>query len=223
MIDRSFSKLEAMLQGAFLDGYQLRVEDLKRGRTDRERYFNLFLQREGLKSLSPVLQGLYSEGSASIKPWLEFRYSPCLDFPDEICVDLEKQEFGAILISGLRLLVGAGGSLMIIYGGEVHPLLVDSEKCLKRGFPPAATPLGFLLWKSGCRWFKDWYFSEGWREGAMKLQASYPLNDSILKRGESRLTNELLRFVMNVGQPDGASLEGEAMARAKHILASRAP
>ena len=57
----------------------------------------------------------------------------------------------------------------------------------------------------------------------MKLQASYPLNDSILKRGESRLTNELLRFVMNVGQPDGASLEGEAMARAKHILASRAP
>lgn len=42
---------------------------------------------------------------------------------------------------------------------------------LKRGKEPQETRLGSLLRKLGYRYFRDWYYPEGWMEGGYKLQA----------------------------------------------------
>jgi hypothetical protein len=222
-MERPPSRLPEILGQVCLHDSCLQVADLKEGRTDREIYFNAVMKKDGLTSLNPVIQGLYFEGRDKfIKPWLEFRYSPYPRFPDGLQVlqmDLEESHFLSALLERMCLLVGPGGSLMVIYGGENHPLFLDTEKGLKLGFPPAATPLGFHLWKSGCRWFKDWYFSEGWKEGAMKLQASYPLNEVAAGKGTSRIAGEASMFILDSGTREPSRLLDEALARAKHITA----
>lgn len=63
------------------------------------------------------------------------------------------------------------------------------------GVPPHATPLGYLLWKSGARWFKDWYFPEGWMEGGEKLQGNKPLNEEYYRKRTRERALELTEFL----------------------------
>jgi hypothetical protein len=47
-----------------------------------------------------------------------------------------------------------------------------------------------LLWIGGCRWFKDWYFAEGWKEGGIKLQGEKPLNAEREKENTAKIIEE---------------------------------
>ena len=78
---------------------------------------------------------------------------------------------------------------MVAYGVD------ETERALRRKVPPAATPLGLVLLRSGCRWMKDWYFAEGGREGHAKLQGEVPLNREHRARAEASLRAELTRFL----------------------------
>jgi hypothetical protein len=221
MIDGPVEVLTRELTGVELDGYTLEPGDLKGGRTDRETYFNLFLLRDGLLSHGPIVQGLFFAGRGDyIKAWVEFRYDPVAAFADGSVVDLEERKLTARLFSLLGALVPPGGSMMVIYGAEAHAVSADTEKGLKRSFPPPATPLGYYLWKSGLRWFKDWYFSEGWMEGGMKLQATRPLNQEVRVSREAKAGEELEAFVATLRGRGLSPLERDALSRAEDILAS---
>jgi hypothetical protein len=213
--------LKKTWQDREIDGYSLAVGDFKRGRTDRESYFNLFLKRGGGLSAKPVVQGLYFMGRGDyIKPWLEFRYMPRVEFGEGEEVDLENAGLTDRLFSVLAELIPPGGSMMVIYGAEPHPLLKDTEKGLKRNFPPAITPLGHRLWRAGFRWYKDWYFPEGWMEGGMKLQATIPLDDYIRRERERKTLDELEAFGRDFEGRPPTSLERDALSRAEDIMSS---
>jgi hypothetical protein len=93
--------------------------------------------------------------------------------------------------------LGPGAALMVAYvAGD------ETERGLRRGAPPAATPLGLALVRAGCRWFKDWYFAEGGREGSPKLQGSVPLDEPHRRRAEARLRGELQAFLERPGTHD---------------------
>ncbi|MCS7171517.1 MAG: DUF1122 family protein [Aquificaceae bacterium] len=50
----------------------------------------------------------------------------------------------------------------------------EDKRTLKElisGMPPEKTRLGLKLLALGYRFFKDWYYPEGWMEGGCKLQA----------------------------------------------------
>jgi len=210
------------LEGREAGGFKLRVRDFRKGRTDRETYFNVFLEKGEATSTRPVAQGLYFMGRGEhIRPWVEFRYDPGLSFSDGSAVDLEELGLTPVIFSLLGGLLPPGGSMMVIYGGEGHPLMRETEKGLKRGFPPHVTPLGYHLWREGFRWFKDWYFPEGWLEGAMKLQATRPLDEEIRARREAQARQELSEFVSAAGRAGAEDplLKG-AVARAESILAA---
>ena len=85
--------------------------------------------------------------------------------------------------------LGAGASLMVAYEGD------DTERALRRRVPPAATPLGLAMLAAGCRWFKDWYYPEGGREGGTKLQGTLPLDDRRREQAEAALVTELEAFL----------------------------
>jgi hypothetical protein len=96
---------------------------------------------------------------------------------------------------------------MVAYEGD------DTERALRRKVPPAATPVGLAMLRAGCRWFKDWYYPEGGREGGTKLQATLPLDDARRKRAETALAEELRAFIES-GRGTDADREraGQALA-----------
>lgn len=204
--------------------FRLEPRDFRKGRTERETYFNLFLSREGTPSMNPVVQGLFFMGRGKyIKPWVEFRYDPRAAFPGGKEVDLDELGLSGEVFALLGSLIPPGGSMMVIYGAEPHPLSAETERGLKRKFPPQATPIGYRLWEAGFRWYKDWYFPEGWLEGAMKLQATRPLDENIRLLRERQAREELEEFVSRTrGQGVPEPEARRALARAEEILGSLA-
>jgi hypothetical protein len=121
----------------------------------------------------PAGHGLWFHGrsSAGVRPWA-----------DLVVRDLA-------VIPAVAAALGPGGSLMVAYEGD------ETERALRRKVPPPATPVGLALLQAGCRWFKDWYFPEGGREGGTKLQATVPLDDERRRLSEDRLVQELRAFL----------------------------
>lgn len=99
-----------------------------------------------------------------------------------------------------------GSSLMVAYEGD------ETEKALRRRVPPAATALGLAMLRAGCRWFKDWYYPEGGREGGTKLQGTLPLDDDRRARAEEDLMRELRAFL------ERSDIRDEDRARAEEAL-----
>ena len=121
----------------------------------------------------PAAEGLWFSGrpAEGIRPW----------------ADLVVRD--PSVLAEVARAVGAGGSVMVAYEGD------DTQRALRRKVPPAATPLGFALLRAGCRWFKDWYYPEGGREGGTKLQGTLPLDDARGGRAGRALAAELEEFI----------------------------
>ena len=138
----------------------------------------------------PAARGLWFHGrsSAGVRPWA-----------DLVVRDLT-------IVSAVATALGPGGSLMVAYEGD------ETERALRRKVPPPATPVGLALLRAGCRWFKDWYFPEGGREGGTKLQATLPLDDERRLASEDRLVQELRAFL------DRARIRHTDLDRAREAL-----
>lgn len=116
-------------------------------------------------------RGLWFHGRGALRPW----------------ADLVVED--RAVLPQVAAALGPGGSLMVAYGED------ETGRALRRGVPPVATPLGLALLAAGCRWFKDWYFPEGGREGGTKLQGTLPLDAAHRERAEAALRAELEAFL----------------------------
>jgi hypothetical protein len=78
--------------------------------------------------------------------------------------------------------------MMVEYDSPSHRA---TERILTLRYPIASSPLGFRLFEAGARSYRDWYISEGGREGPRKLQAFKPLNAEIAAEKTAALRAEL--------------------------------
>jgi hypothetical protein len=126
-----------------------------------------------LDGATPAASGLLNRGTPArgIRPW----------------ADLVVADLG--VLPAIVDWVGRGGAVMVAYN------LDDTERALRHRVPPAATRIGLALLDAGCRWFKDWYFAEGGREGSTKLQGTVPLDASHDQLASLALTVELQGFL----------------------------
>jgi hypothetical protein len=117
--------------------------------------------------------GLWFSGrpSAGIRPW----------------ADLVVRDLG--VLRDIAAALGPGSSLMVAYEGD------DTERALRRRVPPAATEVGLAMVTAGVRWFKDWYYPEGGREGGTKLQGTIPLDAARQQKSANALVRELETFL----------------------------
>ncbi|HLA19287.1 MAG TPA: DUF1122 family protein, partial [Dehalococcoidia bacterium] len=153
------------------------------------RYYQLFLvDQAGRMSGEPVAFGLHNSGPYPGYNWLEVvRYEPAPAIGDG-AADLRAVGLEETLFLALSGLVPPGGHLMVEYDS---PAQRESERILTLDYPPVTSPLGYLLFRAGCRSFRDWYISEGGREGPRKLQGYKPLDEALAKERTAALRRQL--------------------------------
>ena len=153
------------------------------------RYFQLWLaDTEGHLSSEALALGLYNSGPFPAFNWVEFtRYQPRASF-NRRQVDIRDGGHDLALFEALSALVPVGGHIMCEYDS---PSQKATERILTLGYPPAVSPLGYRLFQAGCRSYRDWYISEGGREGPRKLQGFKPLNEEIASEKTAKLRAEV--------------------------------
>jgi hypothetical protein len=146
-----------------------------------------------------IFAGLYSAGRSSqaIHGWVDGDYFDQIVLSNGADFSLSDASLDIELFRLLGGLVPPGGSLMVSYAlfSNESTIHKETKLGLDRGYPPAVTPIGFLLFEAGCGMgFKDWYFAEGGREGPEKLQGYKPLNSDVAKQKADSLLRELRAF-----------------------------
>lgn len=182
----------ASLEGKYLDIYVLIIKNRSLGRFPEETNFDVFLKTsDGIVSNTPVIRGKYFAGRGKFyRPWLEIYYESPIQFNSTQTIDLSEETLDEKLFKHLSQLLPPGSHMMVAYSN--HP---ETRKGLDRGVPPPVTALGYLLWTSGFTWFKNWYYSEGFWEGDVKLQGNKPLNSDHRKKNLREIHKDLTQFL----------------------------
>ena len=180
------------------------------------RYFQLFLTDDrGRLSDDFVALGLHNAGRYPGYNWIDLiRYQGAPAFEGEV-VELAEKGRARRLFRSLSELVPPGGHLMVEYES---PGQRESERLLALGYPPATTPLGRLLFQAGCRSFRDWYISEGGREGPRKLQGFKPLDEAVAVARSEALHRELSALLSRPPAPQHGERGRAARRVAREVL-----
>jgi len=125
--------------------------------------FELFLKNQkGRMSRVPIVTGIYSKGNPRqfISGWFDIHFLDCLDFGegDTVCLSHEAG-LAETLFALLGRVTPAGGMIMVSYVTDIvwgfeSDLHAVTRRCLglkRPDIPPSCTPLGWLLFVSGCR------------------------------------------------------------------------
>ena len=206
------------LQGKGLDSYQLVVLIGAKNKVGAS-YFQVFLQNaHGEVSQQPAIIGLHNQGKYPSYNWIEvISFSSQVRFGSgREVVDIAKNGLTQQLFQYLADLIPAGGHMMVEYDS---PEQQDTACSLALGIPPAATPLGYILFLAGCgAGFKDWHFAEGGCEGPCKLQGYKALNNQQAQRKTEETAQELKAFLNKPPPAAGSELERAARDRALALL-----
>jgi hypothetical protein len=201
------------LDGVRLGSFDTALGGESRGRAKGETRFELRLKSGGRSYEPPVVTGLHFEGIGRwYRPWLEVRYETSMTAGEET-LDLEGTKEEEALFKLLCDLLPPGGHIMVKY--PTHKI---TAQALMFGIPPAATPLGYLMYLGGCRWYKDWYFAEGFMEGEEKLQATKPLDDARAAGNTRRIRAELEAYLDRSPDPGKPEIEEVCRGLARRIL-----
>ena len=153
------------------------------------RYYQLFLaDSAGRLAQGALALGLHNSGPYPAFNWIEMsQYQERPRF-GETELSLWDSGLDQALFEALSGLVPAGGHLMVEYDSPSH---LATERILTLRYPVAASPIGFRMFAVGARSYRNWYISEGGREGPRKLQGIKPLNAAIAAEKTTALKAEL--------------------------------
>jgi hypothetical protein len=205
----------AALDGAGLGDFRLLV--LLGPRSSVGSYsFQLLLLDGGGRLAEPALAlGLHSRGPYPAYNWVELtRYDPLVSF-DGGEVDLVARGLDLRLFEMLSALIPPGGHIMVEYDS---PQQRATERMLTLGYPPAVTPTGYRLFQAGCRSYKNWYISEGGREGPRKLQGFKPLNQQVGEERRATLRDEVAALLSGLGSSGHRQWDGVARRNAEAVM-----
>jgi len=201
------------IKGKKLNSYVLHINNISQGRFVEETNFELYLKAiDGETSENPAVKGKYFSGRGKFyKPWLEIYYDNRIKFRSSKIVDLSERRLDEKLFKHLSDFLPSGAHIMVVYLDHE-----ETRKGLEQGVPASATPIGYLLWKSGCTWFKDWYFAEGFWEGDVKLQGNKPLNEENRRKDLLETHKKLSEFLKK--KKGAEKLFLDARKRAEDVL-----
>jgi hypothetical protein len=178
-------------------------------------YFRLYIVSEEMGRLrDPLLFGMQNSGRYPGFNWVEvIEYRELLPLEDGRTITVP-EGVERLVFRRLAELVPPGGHLMAEYDSLSRRM---TARALTAGVPPRATPLGAILAAAGCATpIRNWYISEGGREGPRKLQGFRPLDDEHGRRRDGETLASLEVFMQ-----DSAHLEWDMQGRTR-LLAQEA-
>ena len=206
------------LQGKGLDSYKLVVLVGPKNKSGAS-YFQIFLQNTSDEvSRQPIVIGLHNQGKYPSYNWIEvIGLSSQLKFGSrEQALDISTSGLAQQLFQYLADHIPPGGHMMVEYDS---PERQDTARSLALSVPPAATPLGYMLFLIGCgAGFRDLYFAEGGSEGPRKLQGYKALNSQHAQLKIEETVRELTAFLGRPPSVTGPELERAARKRTLAIL-----
>jgi hypothetical protein len=181
------------------------------GRFDEEINLDIYLKR-GKIELKLLIAKIFL-GRGYYKPWVElFSISPLLDFGNR-----QLKYFDSAIEDKLIELFSKslepGGNIYVEYEQDKETLY-----CLTRDFAMPLSRLGFILYKQGFTWFKDWYFPEGYLEGGRKLQGEKPLDEKNKSVQLRRIKKEVKDSLEKLKRYEKNEYTTRAIARARIII-----
>jgi hypothetical protein len=182
------------------------------------RYYQLLLaDGEGRLSDDVLALGMHNTGPYPAFNWIEMtQYREVLRIGGETlelgATGLDRELFGLV-----AQFVPPGGHIMVEYDSPTHRA---TARMLTLGLPQVCSPIGYLMFGIGCRSYRDWYISEGGREGPRKLQGFMPLNEDIRREKEAKLREELAALVLRSERESQDEWREVAKRTAREVLAT---
>ncbi len=199
------------LEGAEVGPWRLSVDEAREARSPHPVTVHA---ADGTREIV-LLDGRTNPGTAWRHPWLEARFAPryetdgeVVTWDDKLQLELFTRHLSSALVPGSYVMLSCDGHR-------------DTLSALTVGVPPAATWLGYLLWQAGARWYKIWYYPEGWREGHEKLQGNLPLDDEHKAKATADRLAELEAFLASDLADDYPDCSQRAMDLLDATRASR--
>ncbi len=206
-----------------VNDFRLHLGEVKQLRLSGWKGFKLYLRNsQNIFSASPVIKGIYSSGGKDgVQPWMDLDYNDEVQFQNpqnkKEKYSLNTSVSGFKLFSLLGNLIPPGGHLMVSYEGE-QKIHADTVKSLSLSIPPAVTPLGYLLFKGGFQYIKDWYLAEGGFEGPRKLWGEKAPDDTWRLNYLERTVLQIDKFIQKTFSSSYGELVEPARKRAEEIV-----
>jgi hypothetical protein len=177
---------------------------------------SLFLKNDdGKISDRPLIEGIYSKGNRSqnIQAWFDIHYSDRAEFDDENPVILSRfgrcaedvfETIGEALEPGGMIIVSLITDMVWEMESELHRVTRDGLSTRSLGIPPAATPLGRLLFIGGCCGIKSQAFDV---QGSSRIAGEKALNPDIDRQFAQKLETQLQEFLRRKDQRESAEFD----------------
>lgn len=177
---------------------------------------SLFLKdSDGKISDRPLIEGIYSKGNRtqSIQGWFDIHYSDRAEFGDENSVVLSRSGrwaedvflmIGSAIEPGGMVFVSLITDMVWEIESKLHRITRDCLGTRTLKIPPAATPLGRLLFIGGCRSVKSQAFDV---QGSSRIAGEKPPNADIDRQFTQKLRTQLQEFVGRKNQREPAEFD----------------
>jgi len=189
--------------------------------------FELFLKKKGGQpSQRPLIQGIYSRGNITWQNqgWMDIHYADFVDFgkgKTDILSESGKwaeqvfQLIGKAIPLGGMIFVSLITDIAWDVEIELHRLTRESLSVRSLAIPPAATPIGRLLFMSGSRNIKSQAFDV---QGSSRLAGEKAPNAETDIAFSRRLKEKLREYLTRPVHAGFSNLEKICRANAEHIL-----
>jgi hypothetical protein len=177
---------------------------------------SLFLKNDdGKTSDRPLIEGIYSKGNRSrnIQEWFDIHYSDRADFGSENPVILSRlgrcaedvfEMIGGAIEPGGMIFVSLITDIIWEMESELHKATRDCLSIRSLGIPPAATPLGRLLFIGGCRNIKSQAFDV---QGSSRLAGEKAFNPDGDRQFAQKIRIQLQEFLGRKDQRESAEFD----------------
>ena len=189
--------------------------------------FQLFLKNSsGQLSHRPLIQGIFSLGNRSWgnQGWLDIHYSDFADFgvgtpiilsDSNNCAEQVFQLIGKALLPGAMIFVSLITDIAWDADIELHRTTRECLSVRSLAIPPAATPIGRLLFMSGCRNIKSQAFDV---QGSSRLAGEKAPNSEMENTFSRQLEKQLQAYLMHPEKTEFFVLEKVCRANAEFVM-----
>ncbi len=181
--------VEDLKNGVLIIDDTVYTETPMRGRFKEEIDLDVFLKKDGDKAHLFYLKIFYGR-RPYYRPWIELYGLNATIHLRNTDIDYFNSPLEMNVLQYLTNCIGAGENIFVDYYMDL-----ETRKQLETGIPAAVSRLGFMLYRLGFTWFKDWYFPEGFMEGEQKLQAEKPLNELEKNRQLKKIYESVKTFL----------------------------